>query len=94
MLRRLCPLIAVCLTACATPLTLISPPVPDSLLVRCPDAVSDPLTTADQFDTARALAQATGSYRRCQARQAALVDAIEAREAILSSIRSQIEASR
>jgi len=56
--------------------------------------IADPLTTADQFDTARALAQAAGTYRVCAARQAALVDAIEVRESIMRSVREQFEGKR
>lgn len=84
-------LIAACLSACGTRLTLISPAIPEPLRQRCPAKVADPLTTADEHDNARALVQATQSARLCGARMDALVDAVEVREQILQQLRQQIE---
>ena len=86
----LLPLVA-CLTACGTNLTLISPPLPADLLAKCSDKIADPLTTADQYDTARALTQAIGSYKECRARHDALLNAIQVRESMLASVKQQIE---
>lgn len=48
----------------------------------CPDQIADPLTTADQYDLARALNQAVGTYRTCQAQNNALSNAVRTRQAI------------
>jgi hypothetical protein len=74
--------LALCLTACATTSIAPWPPVPDALMAPCPDRLADPLTSADQFDLARALTQATGSYRACQAHNNALADAVRSRQSI------------
>jgi hypothetical protein len=88
---RLLPLMTVaCLTGCATHLTLISPPVAPRLLAKCGDQIAQPLTSADQYDLARALAQATRYGATCAARQAELVDAIEARNQLLQSVEAQL----
>lgn len=42
----------------------------------------DPLTTADQYDLARALGQAKEYGKTCAARHDRLLDAVEAREAL------------
>jgi len=84
-------LIALCLQGCATKLTLISPDVPDSYLVKCGDVIAEPLTTADQLDTARALVQATRYGKECAARQQALIDAVKVRQDIAKSVKQQLE---
>lgn len=48
----------------------------------CNQTIADPLTTADQFDLARALNQAAGNYRACQAQNDALIEAVRTRESI------------
>lgn len=48
----------------------------------CPDQIADPLTTADQFNLARALNQAAGSYRTCQANNDALINAVRTRQSL------------
>jgi hypothetical protein len=89
---RLLPLLtAACLTGCGTNLTLISPPVDQRLLVRCGEQIAQPLATADQYDLARALAQATKYGTVCAARQAELIDAIESRNKLLDSVATQLE---
>lgn len=83
-------LIAACLTGCGTNLTVISPPIDQRLLAKCGDKIADPLTSADQYDTARALSQATKYATTCAARQEALVDAVQARDQLLRSVEAQI----
>lgn len=68
--------------------------MPSELRVRCPDTIAQPLTTGDQYDTARALAQSVRSYRECKARNDALVDAVEVREQVIQSVKQQIESSK
>lgn len=85
-MRILLLLIAVCLTSCATHLTVVSPPVPASLIEPCADKIADPLSTADQYDVARALAQAVRSARECSERQSALIEAIKTREKAIQAI--------
>ena len=88
-------LTVVFLSGCATKsIVLSTPSVPPELLQRCPDVIADPLTTADQYDTARALAQAAGNCRACAARQSALVDALEVRESIMRSVQQQLQENR
>jgi hypothetical protein len=53
--------------------------------------IAEPLTSGDQFDTSRALVQATAHARSCAARQSALVDAVTTRETILQSVKQQME---
>lgn len=48
----------------------------------CSQTIADPLTTADQYDLARALNQAAGNYRACQAQNDALINAVRTREAV------------
>lgn len=48
----------------------------------CTNQIADPLTTADQYDLARALNQAVGSYRTCQANNDALINAVRTRQSI------------
>ena len=94
MRARTCLLLlsVACLTGCATKSIVVSaPPVPKTMLERCPDVIAEPLTVADQYDTARALAQATGAYRTCAARQAALAEAVELRESVTRSVKQQLE---
>ena len=90
-MRILPLLLAACLTGCASQLTLISPPLPAELRVRCPDTIAQPLTTGDQYDTARALVEAVRYGKECKARQDALVNAVEVRQEILDSVKLQIE---
>ena len=92
-MKRLLPLIAACLTACGTQLTVISPPMKSGLLEKCPpvNKIADPLTTGDQYDVARALNQATEYAKTCRIRQETLVDAIQAREQLMQSIKQQLE---
>lgn len=84
-------LIAACLCGCSTPLIIASPPVKKELLTRCDKKIADPLTTGDQYDSARALNQAIGYGETCAARQAALADAIEAREHLMQSLQTQLQ---
>ncbi|MES2319997.1 MAG: hypothetical protein V4631_21155 [Pseudomonadota bacterium] len=49
------------------------------------------MTTADQFDTARALVQAAEYGKKCAARQAALVDAVKSRDQLMQSVKKQLE---
>lgn len=79
------------MTGCATKLTLISPPVPAELTVKCVGPIAEPLTTADQYDLGRALVQAVRFGQSCAVRQAALVDAVQGRDEILRSIKQQLE---
>lgn len=89
---RLLPILfALCLSGCATSLTLISPPIRAELLVTCGDKIADPLTTGDQYDTSRALVQATRYARECATRQRILVDAVQIREQMMQSIKQQLE---
>ena len=90
-MRILLLLIAAFLTGCGPRLTLISPPLPDDLLVRCDAVIADPLTTGDQYDLARALAQAIGYGKTCKARDDALVNAMKVRETMLESVKQQLE---
>lgn len=90
-MRILLLLIAVCLTGCGTNLVLTSPPVPDKFKTRCSDTIADPLTTGDQYDLSRALTQSTKSYRTCQAKDDALIDAVDTREQVMQSISDQLK---
>ncbi len=87
------PLIALFLTGCATQLTLISPPIPNELVSRCTITV-DPLTSGDQYDVARALAQSQKGYRECKAKHDALINAIETREQVIQSIKNQMSSKK
>lgn len=82
--------IAICLSGCATRLTLISPPVSSDLLTRCEGTVA-PLTSGDQYDIARALTETNQIYKDCKAKQNALVDAVLTREQVINSVRTQLE---
>lgn len=93
-MRLLLLLTAACLTGCGTNLTLVSPPVDPRLLVRCSEQIAEPLTTADQYDLARALTQATKYGATCAARQGELVDAIEARNQLLRSVQAQLNRNK
>jgi len=53
--------------------------------------IADPLTTADQLDTARALVQATRYGKECAARQQALIDAVKVRQELAKSVKQQLE---
>lgn len=89
---RLLPLLIVaCLTGCATRLTLISPPVRADLLESCGDVIAEPLTTGDQYDTSRALVEATSYAKKCRARQDALVDAVKSRDQLMKSVQDQLK---
>jgi hypothetical protein len=44
------------------------------------------LTTADQYDVARALAQAVRSARECRDRHAVLIEAVKVREQAIQGI--------
>lgn len=90
-MRILLLLLVACLTGCAPHLTLLSSPLDDELLVRCPDVIADPLETGDQYDLARALAQATSYGRICKARMDRLVTAVTVRQQTLKSVKTQIE---
>lgn len=70
------------LAGCATPSIRSLPPVPPELLVRCVGPKADPLTTADQFDLARALTQSVAWARDCARKHDALVDAVEVRQGV------------
>lgn len=61
------------------------------LLVKCGDTIAAPLTTGDQYDTARALSEATEYAKKCRARQETLVDAVQARDQLMQSVKSQLE---
>lgn len=84
-------LTAVCLSGCATHLTLNSPPIPDELRQPCAQQAAKPLTTGDQYDLARALAEANSAFKDCRARHAALLDAVNTRKQVLHSIKKQVE---
>lgn len=84
-------LLAFCLSACATKLTLISPDVPDEYMVKCGEVIAEPLTTADHLDLARALVQASKYGKECASRQQALIDAVKVRQDIAKSIKQQLE---
>lgn len=86
--------IAVCLTGCATKLTVTSPPIPSDLRVRCGDVIAQPLTTGDQYDLARALNEAVRYGKDCRARMGALVDAVDTREQVMNSLKKQIEGNK
>lgn len=58
---------------------------------RCPDVIADPLVTGDQFDLSRALVQATQYGKACSARLDALVDAIDVRDQIMATVKTQLE---
>ena len=90
-MRNLLLSLAVFLTGCSSSLTIVSPPVPDALRQRCPDIIADPLTTGDQFDMSRALVQATQYGKACSARLDALVDAIDVRDQIMATVKTQLE---
>lgn len=60
-------------------------------MVRCGEVIAEPLTTADQLDTARALVQATRYGKECAARQQALIDAVKVRQDIAKSVKQQLE---
>ena len=90
-MRPLLLLLAVCLTGCATRLTLISPPVRPELLERCPAQIAEPLTTGDQFDLARALVQATRYGKTCAARMEALTDSVQSRDQLMQSVKEQLQ---
>lgn len=89
-MRGLLLCLVVFLTGCATRLTVISPDVPADLKVRCPDEIARPLTTGDQYDLARALAEAAKYGRDCRARMNELIDAVEVREGVMRSLQKQI----
>lgn len=84
-------LIVVCLSGCVTKLTLNSPEIKSELKQPCGDKIAEPLTTADQFDLARALVQSTTYARDCAARHRALIDAIEVREQVMKSVKTQMD---
>ena len=90
-MRHLLLIFVVCLTGCATKLTIVSPPVPETLRERCPDVIAQPLTTGDQFDTSRALIEAVQYSKTCRARHDALIDAIDVRDHIMQSVKTQLE---
>ena len=93
-MRNLLLLLVVCLTGCASQLTLISPPIHDDLRVRCGNTIAQPITTGDQYDLARALVEAAKYGKDCKARMDALVNAVEVRQEILESVKKQIEDSK
>lgn len=76
------------MTGCATKLTVISPPIDEELRARCTITV-EPLTSGDQYDTARALVQAVKSYRDCKAKHDALLNAIDVRDRVIQSVQQQ-----
>ena len=90
-MRTLLLCLVVFLTACSNQLTLISPPVPPELRVKCGDSIAEPVTTGDQLDTARALVQSVKYGLDCRSRHAALVDAIDVRDQIMASVKMQLE---
>ena len=47
--------------------------------------------TGDQFDLSRALVQATQYGKACSARLDALVDAIDVRDQIMATVKTQLE---
>lgn len=61
------------------------------LLAKCGDIIAAPLTTGDQYDVSRALSEANEYAKKCRARQSALVDAVEAREQLMLSVKQQLE---
>jgi hypothetical protein len=69
---------------------VISPAVPDKFKTPCDEQVADPITTGDQFDLSRALAQSVKTYRTCEARHQSLIDAVDARDQVMTSISQQI----
>ena len=90
-MRILLLMAAACLTACAQNLTVNSAPVDDRLLVACGEAIADPLTTGDQYDTARALGQAIKYGRDCSDRHDQLISAVRARAGYADSLNKQLE---
>ncbi|WP_436221476.1 hypothetical protein [Cupriavidus necator] len=56
--------------------------MPAELKLPCGSPMFDPLTTADQYDLARALGQAKEYGKSCAARHDRLIDAVEARETL------------
>lgn len=73
-------LLAVCLTGCATTLTVVSPSIKPELLKPCGKLIADPLTTGDKYDIARALDQAIVYGKDCAKKQAELAGAVKVRE--------------
>ena len=59
--------------------------------MKCEDPIADPLTTADQYDLARALTQAIKFGSDCRARHGALIDAIDVRDQIMTSVKAQLD---
>ena len=90
-MRSLLLLIAVCLTACAPKLTINSAPVDQQLMTACGEKIAEPLTTADQYDTARALGEAIQYGRGCSDRHDQLISAVRAREGYSDSLNKQLE---
>lgn len=58
--------------------------------MKCGPLIADPLITADQYDLSRALTQATEYAKICRARQDGLVDAVEARDQLMESVKQQL----
>lgn len=73
---------------------MISPDIPDKLKVRCGDEIARPLTTGDQYDLSRALAEAAKYGRDCRARMNELIDAVEVREGVMRSLQKQVEGNK
>jgi len=63
-------------------------------MARCQTHAAEPLTTGDQFDTARALAQANGAFKECKARHDALIDAVVVRDELAKSVKQQLDGSK
>jgi len=59
-----------------------------------PNKIADPLTTADQYDLARALTQAAQYAFQCSARLSELVDAVTLRDALAADLKKQLESNR
>jgi hypothetical protein len=94
-MRLLLPLIALFLSGCATRSIVISPPPVDpELLKACSEPLAAPLTTADQYDLARALVEAVRSGKQCQIRHRALADAVRVREEVAESVKQQVQGKK
>ena len=91
-MRPLLTLIALFLSGCATRSIVISPPPVDPELLRaCQTSAPAPLTTADQYDLARALVEAVRGGEECRLRHRALSDAVRVREQVAESVRQQVQ---
>lgn len=68
--------------------------MPAKYLAPCSRKVADPLTTGDQYDLARALAQAAQSVKVCADKNDALIDAVDVRDQVTQSLINQINKSK